>query len=94
MNEDATGRAAVPGPARRPRRTRPQGDANRRWWPERLNLKILAKNQPVLNPLGADFDYAAAFETLDLGAVKADIAAVLDTTARTGGPPTSATTAR
>ena len=47
------------------------------WWPERLNLKILAKNQPVLNPLGADFDYAAAFETLDLGAVKADIAAVL-----------------
>ena len=54
-----------------------QGDANSEWWPERLNLRILAKNQPVLNPLGADFDYAAAFEALDLGAVKADIAALL-----------------
>ena len=40
-----------------------QGDANSAWWPERLNLKILAKNQPVLNPLGEEFDYAAAFET-------------------------------
>ena len=54
-----------------------QGDANSAWWPERLNLKILAKNQPVLNPLGADFDYPAAFEALDLGAVKADITAIL-----------------
>ena len=37
------------------------GDANRTWWPERLNLKVLAKNPDVANPLGADFDYAAAF---------------------------------
>ncbi|WP_404386831.1 catalase/peroxidase HPI [Knoellia locipacati] len=56
-----------------------QGDANRVWWPNRLNLKILAKNQPVTNPLGADFDYAAAFEALDLAAVKSDIADVLTT---------------
>ncbi|KRE94376.1 hydroperoxidase [Nocardioides sp. Soil774] len=54
-----------------------QGDANSEWWPERLNLKILAKNQPVTNPLGADFDYAEAFSSLDLGAVKADITALL-----------------
>ncbi len=54
-----------------------QGDANSAWWPERLNLKILAKNQPVLSPLGADFDYAAAFSSLDLAAVKSDIASVL-----------------
>ncbi len=54
-----------------------QGDANSSWWPERLNLKILAKNQPVANPLGADFDYAAAFAALDLGSVKADITALL-----------------
>jgi catalase-peroxidase len=53
------------------------GDANVEWWPERLNLKILAKNQPVTNPLGADFDYAEAFKTLDLSAVKQDIAEVL-----------------
>ncbi len=53
------------------------GDANRTWWPERLNLKVLAKNPDVANPLGADFDYAAAFSALDLAAVKADIAEVL-----------------
>lgn len=56
-----------------------QGDANRGWWPERLNLKILAKNQPVLNPLGEEFDYAAAFSTLDLAAVKTDIEKTLTT---------------
>ena len=54
-----------------------QGGGNRQWWPERLNLKILAKNPAVANPNGEDFDYAAAFNTLDLPAVKADIAAVL-----------------
>ncbi|MFF3615047.1 catalase/peroxidase HPI [Streptomyces sp. NPDC002580] len=56
-----------------------QGGGNRQWWPERLNLKILAKNPAVANPLGEDFDYAAAFESLDLPAVKADIAEVLTT---------------
>ena len=55
------------------------GDANIEWWPERLNLKILAKNPPAANPLGADFDYAEAFKSLDLAAVKQDIAEVLTT---------------
>ena len=44
---------------------------------DRLNLKILAKNPAVANPLGEDFDYAEAFNTLDLAAVKRDIAEVL-----------------
>ncbi|MEV5920905.1 catalase/peroxidase HPI [Streptomyces pseudogriseolus] len=56
-----------------------QGGGNRQWWPDRLNLKILAKNPPVTNPLGEDFDYAAAFQSLDLPAVKRDIAEVLTT---------------
>ncbi|MGA5124948.1 catalase/peroxidase HPI [Streptomyces pseudogriseolus] len=56
-----------------------QGGGNRQWWPDRLNLKILAKNPPVTNPLGQDFDYAAAFQSLDLPAVKRDIAEVLTT---------------
>ncbi|PAK23800.1 catalase/peroxidase HPI [Streptomyces sp. alain-838] len=56
-----------------------QGGGNRQWWPERLNLKILAKNPAVANPLGDEFDYAAAFESLDLQAVKRDIAEVLTT---------------
>lgn len=54
-----------------------QGGGNRQWWPERLNLKILAKDPVVANPLGEDFDYAEAFNNLDLAAVKQDIAAVL-----------------
>jgi catalase-peroxidase len=59
-------------------RTHPtMGDANRDWWPNRLNLKILAKNPPVANPMGEEFNYAEAFKTLDLAAVKRDIAAVL-----------------
>ncbi|MFJ9753398.1 catalase/peroxidase HPI [Streptomyces sp. NPDC101149] len=56
-----------------------QGGGNRQWWPERLNLKILAKNPAVANPLGEDFDYAEAFKSLDLAAVKQDIAEVLTT---------------
>ncbi|MEV0800617.1 catalase/peroxidase HPI [Kribbella sp. NPDC050281] len=56
-----------------------RGNANRGWWPNQLNLKILAKNPAVANPLGEEFDYPAAFKTLDLPAVKADIAEVLTT---------------
>ncbi|MFI2205105.1 catalase/peroxidase HPI [Streptomyces sp. NPDC020192] len=56
-----------------------QGGGNRQWWPERLNLKILAKNPAVANPLGEDFDYREAFNALDLAAVKRDIAEVLTT---------------
>jgi catalase-peroxidase len=54
-----------------------KGGDNRQWWPELLNLKILAKNPAVSNPLGEKFDYAAAFNTLDLPAVKQDIEQVL-----------------
>ena len=55
------------------------GDANREWWPNQLNLKILAKNPAVANPLGGEFNYAEAFSSLDLAAVKRDIAEVLTT---------------
>jgi len=73
--ESGTGRSAT-GP-RIPHPT--QGDANRTWWPNRLNLKILAKHHPAANPMGEDFDYAKEFESLDLAAVKRDIAEVLTT---------------
>jgi catalase-peroxidase len=55
------------------------GSANQRWWPNQLNLRILKKNPAEGNPLGEDFDYAAAFASLDLEAVKADIAKTLTT---------------
>ncbi|MFD7996785.1 catalase/peroxidase HPI [Streptomyces mexicanus] len=74
---EGTGGCPVAHTARAPHPT--QGGGNRQWWPERLNLKILAKNPAVANPLGEDFDYAEAFKSLDLPAVKRDIAEVLTT---------------
>ncbi|WP_281826369.1 catalase/peroxidase HPI [Jannaschia rubra] len=50
---------------------------NRDWWPNQLNLKILHQNAPASNPMDADFDYAEAFRTLDLTAVKADLTALM-----------------
>jgi len=55
------------------------GSANSVWWPNQLNVKILAKNSELRDPLDAGFDYRAAFEALDLAAVKADVAEVLTT---------------
>ena len=49
------------------------GNANRGWWPNQLNLKILRKHTAASNPMDAGFDYAAAFNSLDLDAVRADI---------------------
>jgi catalase-peroxidase len=50
---------------------------NQFWWPERLDLAKLRQNGVESNPLGADFNYAAAFSRLDLAALKKDISAVL-----------------
>jgi catalase-peroxidase len=80
MNTDGAVAAGLKCPIAHDRAAHPtQGGTNQQWWPKRLNLKILAKNPVVANPLGADFDYAAAFAALDLGAVKADIATMLTT---------------
>ena len=56
-----------------------EGGDNRGWWPNRLNLRILAKNPAETNPMDEDFDYAMAFESLDLATVKKDIEEVLTT---------------
>ncbi len=49
------------------------------WWPDQLDLSPLRQNDPGSNPLGADFNYAEAFATLDLNAVKTDLKQVLTT---------------
>ncbi|MDJ0394140.1 catalase/peroxidase HPI [Rhodococcus sp. G-MC3] len=54
-----------------------EGGSNRDWWQKSLNLRILKKNPAVGNPMEDDFDYAAEFNSLDLSAVKADIAALM-----------------
>ncbi|MEO7058979.1 MAG: catalase/peroxidase HPI [Lapillicoccus sp.] len=55
------------------------GGGQHAWWPEQLNLAILRKHPAVANPLGADFDYAAAFSTVDLTALRSDLEAVMTT---------------
>jgi catalase-peroxidase len=47
------------------------------WWPQALNLRPLHQNAATANPLGPNFDYAAAFAKLDLGEVEKDIAAIM-----------------
>ena len=54
-----------------------EGTSNSDWWPNRLNLRILRQNAPQSDPMDAGFDYATAFNGLDLAAVKADLRAVM-----------------
>ena len=49
------------------------------WWPNRLSLEPLRQSEQVINPLGEEFDYAAAFASLDLAAVKQDITELMTT---------------
>ena len=51
--------------------------ATEEWWPEQLDLRILHQHDRKSNPMGEDFDYARAFNSLDYEALKADIAAVM-----------------
>jgi catalase-peroxidase len=54
-----------------------QPNTNREWWPNQLDLSILRSNSNLSNPMGQDFDYVMAFNSLDLAAVKKDIATIL-----------------
>mgnify|MGYP000464239518 CR=1 FL=1 len=49
------------------------GMSNREWWPHQLNLKILSQHSNLSNPMGENYDYAKAFKTLDLEAIKSDL---------------------
>ncbi|RHW24784.1 catalase/peroxidase HPI [Nocardioides immobilis] len=53
--------------------------SNKDWWPNQLDLSVLHQHSPASNPLGEDFDYAAAFGDLDVEALKRDIVEVLNT---------------
>ncbi len=53
------------------------GRTNQEWWPDRLNLNALHTNHPAGDPMDDGFDYANEFLSLDLGAVKKDIEAVM-----------------
>ena len=51
--------------------------SNRDWWPNQLNLKILHQHTALSNPMGAAFNYADAFKTLDFAALKKDLHALM-----------------
>ena len=53
--------------------------ANQQWWPNQLNLKMLHQNPPASNPMGEDFNYAEAFNTIDLAELQRDIEKVMTT---------------
>jgi len=53
------------------------GRTNKDWWPEATQLDILTEQGKSANPYGEDFDYAAAFNTIDYDALKADLTALM-----------------
>ena len=56
---------------------RARARANRDWWPNQLNLKMLVQNSASVDPMGEGFDYAEEFKSLDLAAVKKDLVALM-----------------
>jgi len=77
---DAISKCPVMGnPAGPNRHTVSGAMGNGDWWPNQLNLDMLHQNSVKSNPMGEDFDYAAAFNSLDLAAVKADIKELMNT---------------
>ncbi len=66
---------AIPSPS--PKQARPR--TNRDWWPNRLDLSVLHQHSPLSNPMGEDYDYAEAFKSLDLNALKQDLIELMTT---------------
>jgi catalase-peroxidase len=54
-----------------------RGTSNRDWWPNQLKIEILHQHSSKSNPMGEDFNYAKEFKSLDLAAVKKDLAALM-----------------
>ena len=66
---------AIPAPT--PKSTRPR--TNQDWWPNQPNLQVLHAHSRPSDPMGAEFNYAKEFQSLDLDAVKRDITEVMTT---------------
>lgn len=54
-----------------------QGNTNKDWWPNRLDLSVLRQNSALTSPMDADFDYAKAFQSLNYEALKKDLQALM-----------------
>ncbi|EDP63735.1 hypothetical protein BAL199_26422 [alpha proteobacterium BAL199] len=58
-------------------RSSSEGTSNRSWWPNQLNLRVLHQNSSLSDPMGEAFDYAEAFNKLDLEALRKDLFALM-----------------
>jgi catalase-peroxidase len=57
--------------------TTPKVMSNKDWWPNQLDLSLLRKNSHLSDPMGANFEYAKAFKSLDYQALKNDLKALM-----------------
>ena len=73
MNTVGEGKCPFTGATAKATQTAGGGTRNRDWWPNQLKLNILRQNSMLSNPMDASFNYASAFKTLDLAAVKKDL---------------------
>ncbi len=69
----STNESKCPFPHGQMKQTAGNGTSNKDWWPNRLNLGILRQHSELSDPMDKDFNYAEAFKSLDLQAVKKDI---------------------
>jgi catalase-peroxidase len=75
VNEDGVGKCPFSGSGSK--KTAGSGTRNNDWWPNQLKLGILRQHSSLSNPMGEEFDYAEAFKSLDLAAVKKDLFALM-----------------
>jgi catalase-peroxidase len=73
MSRSESENPVIPSP--KPKTTRPR--TNRDWWPHQLDLSVLNPPSPTASPLERDFDYAKAFASLDIEALKRDVIEVM-----------------
>jgi catalase-peroxidase len=77
MTADSGGKCPVMHGAPARKATLTGGRSNRDWWPNQLNLGILHQNSPQADPMGAGFNYAEEFKTLDIEAVRRDLTTLM-----------------
>jgi len=78
MEKDTTDIAKCPVHAGKPQQSVGGGGAkNRDWWPNQLKLNILRQHSSLSDPMGEKFNYATAFNSLDLDALKKDLHALM-----------------
>jgi catalase-peroxidase len=73
LDVNANGEGKCPFSGAGSKQTAGSGTRNSDWWPNQLKLGILRQHSSLSNPMGEEFDYAAAFKSLDLAAVKKDL---------------------